>query len=445
MVDQRTGNRHDFTRKGGVDGWEQMTPAHAPDWMKDPAACWNSVEAFERRADAQTAREINMALPRELTTGQMKDLTRAWVQKNCVDRGMVATVAWHDLDSENPHAHVMLTMREIDGDGWSKKKARQWNDKALLNQWRETWANEANAALEAAGSRERIDHRSLKDQGLDRVPTRHMGPKATAMERRGETPDRQRLVMPTPASMDHAQALADRQREQAKPAPKPTPEQVEAAEWKRKNDELDRLIAAGKLAFEKRTEEAEQRRREREAAAATLAATEADKNQHEQWAAVAAGKAVEKDRAASQWHSRHRLRSWLGLVPQSVKDDAQKAELLREQAKERKKQAAKAAKLAGEQAKELKAAQKVEAEARADLAKVQAARQQLDRARAAHWAQSPAAKERAAQEMRSAVKRRQAEAERAARWEHAFPKASEAEQEAARARQRRDRGPSLSM
>lgn len=200
MTDERTGNRHNFTRKRGVDGWEQMLPAGAPAWMADPAACWNFVEAFERRSDAQLCREIDIALPRELDKKQMKDLTRAWVQKACVDRGMVATVAWHDLDSDNPHAHVMLSLREVGPDGWGKK-VREWNDKAVLQQWRETWAAETNAALEAAGSRERIDHRSLKGQGLDRVPTRHMGPKATAMERRGETPERQRVVMPTPDSM----------------------------------------------------------------------------------------------------------------------------------------------------------------------------------------------------------------------------------------------------
>lgn len=414
MVDQRTGNRHDFTRKGGVDGWEQMTPAHAPDWMKDPAACWNSVEAFERRADAQTAREINMALPRELTTGQMKDLTRAWVQKNCVDRGMVATVAWHDLDSENPHAHVMLTMREIDGDGWSKKKARQWNDKALLNQWRETWANEANAALEAAGSRERIDHRSLKDQGLDRVPTRHMGPKATAMERRGETPERQRVVMPTPPAMDHAQALAERQREQARR--RPQAEETAREAWQARARELNELAERGSKALVVATAEANQRALEQKAAEAQAKAAWALVEQHKALARLAGEQAKKLGREAADWHNKHRIRSRLGWVPASVKERQRGAEAHRASEQRR---LARAELAEGQAKKDQEAARKAaeaQKQAQQRLAEVAAAVEQVRRQRQAHLELSPEAQERRRQERQLQERRSQREAAEAQRW-----------------------------
>lgn len=214
MYDARTGNIHDYTRKGGVHGWEQLLPENAPSWMADPAECWNSVEAVEKRKDAQLCREINMALPRELNTEQMKNLTRSWVNDNCVSKGLVATVAWHELDSENPHAHVMLSMRPIENETWGKKP-QDWNKrKDELEQWRESWAKSANAALADAGHAERIDHRSLKDQGIERQAQIHMGPKATAMERRGETPDRQRYIHPTPNSMSHEVAKQEQAKEQ---------------------------------------------------------------------------------------------------------------------------------------------------------------------------------------------------------------------------------------
>lgn len=440
LTDERTGRRHDYTRKSGVHGWEQMTPAGAPAWMSDPAACWNSVEQFEKRKDAQLCREINVALPRELTRDQMKDLTRAWVQKNCVDRGMVATVAWHDLDSENPHAHIMLALRKIDGDGWSKHKAREWNQKEVLQQWRETWAEEANRALEAAGSRERIDHRSLKDQGLDRVPTRHMGPKATAMERRGEKPERQRVVMPTPASMDHARAVAERKREQAK---KLTPEQAYAAEWKAKDERLAELQAAGLKALERRQKEADQRRLEREAAEAVYAATRADQAAQRQMAAAQEQSAREKRQSVSQWQDRHWLRTRLGLVPRHIREAESAAKRLLESAERKRARADKAEERARKEAEAVKASRKAEAEALAKVREVEAARQRVADERAKHWQQSPAARERAQQELRGALRRQQYERERAERWAQAWtPQSRQDEHEA---RQRRNRGPSLSM
>ena len=93
-----------------------------------------------------------------------KDLSLSIVRKNFVDKGMIADIAFHDLDSDNPHAHVMLTFKTIGPEGFGKKE-RSWNDRKILSVlWRESWSAMANSYLAAAGSSERIDHRSLQAQ-----------------------------------------------------------------------------------------------------------------------------------------------------------------------------------------------------------------------------------------------------------------------------------------
>ncbi|WP_413621492.1 MobA/MobL family protein, partial [Klebsiella quasipneumoniae] len=88
---------------------------------------------------------------------------KAYCQKNFVDKGMIADIAFHDLDSDNPHAHVMLTLKTIGPEGFGKKE-RSWNDRKMSVLWRESWSAMANSYLAAAGSSERIDHRSLQAQ-----------------------------------------------------------------------------------------------------------------------------------------------------------------------------------------------------------------------------------------------------------------------------------------
>ena len=95
-----------------------------------------------------------------------KNLFLNIVRKIIVDKGMIADIAFHDLDSDNPHAHVMLTLKTIGPEGFGKKE-RSWNDKKIMIQWRESWATMSNSYLEAAGSEERIDHRSLRTQCAD--------------------------------------------------------------------------------------------------------------------------------------------------------------------------------------------------------------------------------------------------------------------------------------
>jgi hypothetical protein len=215
LVDQRTGQVFDYTRKAGVDSWHTIAPDNAPAWVNDAGQLWNTVEAAEKRKDAQLCREVNVALPRELTPDQMKALALDYAREQWASRGMVAVVAFHDLDSANPHFHAMLTMREIGPEGFGKKN-RDWNEHALATEYRQAWAEKANNALERFGHASRIDHRSLIEQGItDREPTQHQGPTAAAMEKRGVIPDRTRIPSPTPPAMDHEAACAEREREQA--------------------------------------------------------------------------------------------------------------------------------------------------------------------------------------------------------------------------------------
>lgn len=191
--DDRTGIVHDYTRKGGVEHREILAPPNAPEWMCQREVLWNAVEKAEARKDAQLAREVEVALPRELSAEQRLDLVRGFVREEFVARGMVADVAIHNPrhrdGQEHPHAHVMLTMRCLTVDGFGPKE-RSWNSKDVLEGWRERWEAHANRALERAGRDERIDHRSYADRGVDREPQPKLGPVATAMERRGEASER---------------------------------------------------------------------------------------------------------------------------------------------------------------------------------------------------------------------------------------------------------------
>ena len=167
VADHRTGEVHDYTRKGGVLHTEIVAPEHAPAWVRDRSALWNAVEDAERRKDAQVAREVRVALPSELTLEQNADLVRAFVQEQFVARGMIADVALHapgrEGDQRNHHAHIMLTTREIDADGFGAKN-RDWNAKELLVDWRGSWAQHVNDTLERHDIYERIDHRTLEAQ-----------------------------------------------------------------------------------------------------------------------------------------------------------------------------------------------------------------------------------------------------------------------------------------
>ncbi|WP_375345171.1 MobQ family relaxase (plasmid) [Priestia megaterium] len=184
-----------------------LTPSNAPEWMKDRNRLWNEVEKVEKRKDSQLARELNIALPIELNHDQQKELIKSFAQNEFVQKGMVADIAIHRDDANNPHAHIMLTMRNLDQDGFGKKN-RDWNadfanakennrgyvknSESCLS-LREQWANYANKALEQAQSNERITHLSHEKRGLEILPMVHLGHVAHDMEKKGKKTDRSQI------------------------------------------------------------------------------------------------------------------------------------------------------------------------------------------------------------------------------------------------------------
>ncbi len=191
---------HDYTRKGGVIHTEILLPGHAPADYADRAVLWNAVEKAERYKTAQLSREIELALPVELTREQNISLVSEYAKRHFVSAGMCADIAIHDKGDGNPHAHIMLTIRPLERDGtWGAKSYTEkgkkvftvdWHDKARAEEWRAGWADAVNAELERVGHAERIDHRSYERQGVAQIPTVHLGVAAFQMERRGIVTER---------------------------------------------------------------------------------------------------------------------------------------------------------------------------------------------------------------------------------------------------------------
>jgi Ti-type conjugative transfer relaxase TraA len=192
--DYRQDLTFDYAAKPDVIHSEILAPDGAPEWVRDRELLWNAVEAGEKRRDSQVAREVEFALPEELTKSEAIALAREFVEREFVARGMVADLNVH-WDQGNPHAHIMLTMRELTADGFGLKTT-EWNRRELLGEWREHWADLANEHLLRAGLDIRIDHRSYKDQdqGVGLEPTSHLGRAVDEMRARGEQPERFRQL-----------------------------------------------------------------------------------------------------------------------------------------------------------------------------------------------------------------------------------------------------------
>jgi ATP-dependent exoDNAse (exonuclease V) alpha subunit len=170
---ERTGRICNHTRKKEVLWSKILAPVEAPAWAGDRATLWNAVDAYETRKDAQLAREVEVALPLALAPSDNCALLLEWAEKTFVSQGMVADVCYHNKRG-NPHAHILLTLRDIDAGGFGKKN-RSWNNQSQVESWRASWAEIVNRYLEKAGLDVRIDHRSFKRQGIDLTPTKHVG------------------------------------------------------------------------------------------------------------------------------------------------------------------------------------------------------------------------------------------------------------------------------
>ena len=224
LKNEYDGITHDFTRKRGIVHTEVLLPPHALPDFTDRSTLWNAVEKIEKSKNSQLAREIEVALPVELDREKQIQLVREYVQENFVSVGMCADIAVHDKKTGNPHAHIMLTMRPLEQSGeWGAKSKKEyildkngqriklkngsfktrkvdltdWNDKGKAEVWRQAWADVTNKYLAEQNIPQRIDHRSYERQGIEQIPTVHMGVAATQMERKGivtEKGEKNRLI-----------------------------------------------------------------------------------------------------------------------------------------------------------------------------------------------------------------------------------------------------------
>lgn len=212
LKDERTGKIHDYSRKKGIEYSEILIPVHAPEWAKNRERLWNEVEKIEKNKNSQVGREINVALPKELSLIEQIKLIKDFVKDSYVVNGMVADIAIHDNKKGNPHAHIMLTLRPFDEHGnWLAKSKKEyildengqkiklqsgvyksrkidlvdWNKRENIESWRKMWAIYANDSLKRNGIKERIDDRSLREQGIKRLAQIHVGYHANAMEKKG--------------------------------------------------------------------------------------------------------------------------------------------------------------------------------------------------------------------------------------------------------------------
>jgi hypothetical protein len=198
IVDHRTGEIHDYTRKDGVIHAGIVLPKNAPEEYKNRSDLWNAAEKSEKRVNSVVAREVRVGIPYELNDKAKHELIKNYSQylsdryKTGVDYAIHKADKGGDL--RNDHAHILMTTRRIGKDGFGEKTreldAYKSSGKLEINNIRQTWEEHTNRALEKAGKSERIDSRSLKDQGIDREPTKHVGVAGTAIDRKGQFSER---------------------------------------------------------------------------------------------------------------------------------------------------------------------------------------------------------------------------------------------------------------
>ena len=274
ITDERTGQTHDYTRKGGVESAALVLPDGAPEWASDRSALWNAAERAEKRKDACVAREYEVALPSELPPEERRRLAADFAREMANREGCAVDVCIHAPgrggDGRNHHAHLLRTTRKVGAEGLGAKldteKAGR-NRKQDLEAVRERWAELVNERLRRHGIDGQIDHRSLEAQGIGREPSRHLGPAVSGLVRRG-------------ASSDVARRMAEE-----------ADARLSAArETGRIERELDRSILdlSGDLAGAIRTREERQREAEAKAAA---------RRQYEQWKAEQAARLKDRQEA----------------------------------------------------------------------------------------------------------------------------------------------------
>ena len=217
MTNEYDGEIHDYTRKGGIHSSAILLPSHAPKEYADRSTLWNAVEMIEKQHNSQLAREIEVSIPKEIPSHLWQRMMIDFCNTNFVKQGMIADLSVHNKDPNNPHCHIMLTMRPIKENGkWGAKSRKEyvlddngnriklasgnwkstkvdtmdWNSQDNAELWRTNWSEHCNLYLENLGHTERIDHRSYERQGIDKIPQIHLGVSASQMEQKGIKTDR---------------------------------------------------------------------------------------------------------------------------------------------------------------------------------------------------------------------------------------------------------------
>lgn len=198
ITDQRTGEVHDYTRKGGVEYIKLVLPDNAPSWSINREELWNAAEQAETRKNSTVAREFEVALPSELSDIERKRLALDFAKEIVERHGCAADVAIHAPgkggDHRNHHAHILCSTRKLTQEGFGAK-TRELDDRTSgeVVRWRERFAELQNQRFRDNGIDAKVDHRSLEAQGIEREPTRHLGVAATGYERRTGQASRKRL------------------------------------------------------------------------------------------------------------------------------------------------------------------------------------------------------------------------------------------------------------
>ncbi|TCP76483.1 plasmid mobilization system relaxase [Rhizobium sp. PP-CC-2G-626] len=243
MEFEREARSIDYSRKQGLLHEEFVIPDDAPDWLRSmiadrsvagaSEAFWNRVENFEKRSDAQLAKDVTIALPLELSAAQNIALMRDFIAEHITSRGMVADWVYHDAPG-NPHVHLMTTLRPLTKDGFGAKKVtvlgpdgkplRNDTGKIVYELWagsaddfnalRDGWFAVQNKHLALAGLDIRIDGRSFEKQGIELTPTIHVGVGATAIDRKTAQASDSSL-MPSP-TLERIELQEERRAENAR-------------------------------------------------------------------------------------------------------------------------------------------------------------------------------------------------------------------------------------
>jgi hypothetical protein len=222
IADERTGEIYDYTRKRGVESADLVLPDGAPEWASHRPRLWNAAELAEKRKDACVAREFEVALPSELSPAERRRLAMDFAKDMANREGCAVDVAIHapgrEGDNRNFHAHILRTTRKVEAEGLgakldTEKAGRKRVDD--LEAVRTLWANMTNERLRENGIEVQVDHRSLKAQGIEREPTRHLGPAASGYERRTGEPSwkRQEFEREAAECLARAKAVGELERE----------------------------------------------------------------------------------------------------------------------------------------------------------------------------------------------------------------------------------------